>query len=334
MQIYKNNFITFGVYNKFNMELKNYFPYLLEKKILLSEIGIHPRTHIAWKEEGLTFYEKVNIVLGEKVKKRKWVYLDVFEALWLLIIVELRKFNLDLKTIKKLKEFIKEQPDLKSALEKISEEDFQNKVVSQLPKEMLESVGGFTSREKVIKSLSTLLYQDTFLSNLGVLIYGALITETSPSIIIKMSKDVDAFEFIIAINNSTEANLKEELYQFYTKTFSESTFINLPIVTILEKLFENEKIINRCYEYGFFNNQEKQLLEAVRNKECEEIKIAKHPSGDYTVNFSDTKEISGEEAKKIRKTLGLKMYDRVEVIYRNESHLVIKNSNKKVIKRE
>jgi hypothetical protein len=316
------------------MELKNYFPYLLKKKILLSEIGIHPRTHIAWKEEGLTFYEGVNIVLDEKLEKRKWVYLDIFEALWLLIIVELRKFSLDLKTIKKLKEFIKEQPDVKSALEKISEEDFQNKVVSLLTKEMLESIGGSTSREKVIKSLTRNLYQDTFLSNLGVLLYGALITNSSPSIIIKINKEADEFEFIIAINNSAEAKLKEELYEFYTKTCSESTFINLPIVTILEKLFENEKIINHCYEYGFFNNQERQLLDAVRNKECEEIKIAKHPSGDYTVNFSDAKDISGEEAKKLRKTLGLKMYDRVEVIYRNESHLVIKNTNKKVIKRE
>jgi hypothetical protein len=178
------------------------------------------------------------------------------------------------------------------------------------------------------------LYQDTFLSNIGVVLYGALITNSSPSIIIKINKEADEFEFIIAINNSAEAKLKEELYEFYTKTCSESTFINLPIVTILEKLFENEKIINHCYDYGFFNNQEKQLLEAVRNKECEEIKIAKHPSGDYTINFSDAKDISGEEAKKLRKTLGLKMYDRVEVIYRNESHLVIKNTNKKVIKRE
>jgi hypothetical protein len=334
MQIYINYYITFEEYNNLFMELKNYFPYLLEKKILLSEIGIHPRTHIAWKEEGLTFYEGVNIVLNEKLEKRKWVYLDIFEALWLLIIVELRKFSLDLKTIKKLKEFIKEQPDVKSALEKISEEDFQNKVVSLLTKEMLESIGGSTSREKVIKSLTRNLYQDTFLSNLGVLLYGALITNSSPSIIIKINKEADEFEFIIAINNSAEAKLKEELYEFYTKTCSESTFINLPIVTILEKLFENEKIINHCYEYGFFNNQERQLLDAVRNKECEEIKIAKHPSGDYTVNFSDAKDISGEEAKKLRKTLGLKMYDRVEVIYRNESHLVIKNTNKKVIKRE
>ncbi len=315
------------------MELKNYFPYLLEKKILLSEIGIHPRTHIAWKKEGITFYEGDNIVLDEKSEKRKWVYLDVFEALWLLIIVELRKFSLDLKTIKKLKEFIKEQPDVKSALEKISEEDFQTKVVGLLTKEMLESIGGSTSREEVINSLTTNFYQDTFLSNLGVLLYGALITNSSPSILIKIIKEGDEFEFIIAINNSAEGKLKEELYEFYTKACSESTFINLPIVTILEKLFENEKIINHCYEYGFFNNQERQLLEAVRNKECEEIKIAKHPSGDYTVNFSDTKELSGEEAKKLRKTLGLKMYDRVEVIYRNESHLVIKNTNKKIIKK-
>jgi hypothetical protein len=229
MQIYINYYITFEEYNNLFMELKNYFPYLLEKKILLSEIGIHPRTHIAWKEEGLTFYEGVNIVLNEKLEKRKWVYLDIFEALWLLIIVELRKFSLDLKTIKKLKEFIKEQPDVKSALEKISEEDFQNKVVSLLTKEMLESIGGSTSREKVIKSLTRNLYQDTFLSNLGVLLYGALITNSSPSIIIKINKEADEFEFIIAINNSAEAKLKEELYEFYTKTCSESTFINLPI---------------------------------------------------------------------------------------------------------
>ena len=153
------------------------------------------------------------------------------------------------------------------------------------------------------------------------MIYGALITKTSPSIVIKINPETEEFEFIVALNNTTEDNLKEELYEFYTRTCSESTFINLPIVPIIGKLFENEKVFNHCFDYGFFNTQEKQLLEAVRNKECEEIKIIKHKSGDYTVNFSDAKEITGEEARKLRRTLGLKMYDRVEVIYRNDKTL-------------
>jgi hypothetical protein len=316
------------------MELKNFFPYLLEKKILLSEIGIHPRTYISWKTEGLIFYDPSNLPLFQKTEKRKWVYLDVFEAIWLLIIVELRKFNLDLKTIKKLKAFLKEQPDFKGALEKLSESDFQNKIVSQVSQEMLLSIGGVTSREKVIQSLSTNIYQDTFCTNLGVMIYSSLITKVSPSIFIKISKETDEVEFIIANNNNTEDHLKEELYKFYTQTCSESIFINLPIVTILEKLFENEKLFNHCFDYGFFNAQEKQLLEAIRNKECEEIKIIKHKSGDYTVNVSNIKEITGIEARNLRRILGLKMYDRVELIYRNENHLIIKNSNKTIVKKQ
>ncbi len=315
------------------MKLQDYFPQLSEKKILLSEIGINPRTYNAWKEEGIVFNEEETIYINDKKEKRKWVYLDVFEALWLLIIVELRKFNLDLKTIKKLKEFLKENPDGIAAIKSLSEKDFQKKIMNIIPKELLESIGGTKTKEEFIKSLPPdLLAKNIFLTNLGISIYGALINKTFPSIIIKLNKEIEEFEFFIAINNHFEDERKDELYKFYVETCSASTFINVPIATIIARLFENEKIFDHCYDYGFFNNQEKQLFEAIRNKECDEIKIVKHQSGDYTVNFSDTKEISGEEAKILRRTLGLKMYDRVEVIFRNENHLIIKNNNKKIIK--
>ena len=317
------------------MELINYFPLLLEKKILLSEVGIHPRTYIAWKQEGLLFYDEGRNIIAEKKEKRKWVYLDVFEALWLLIIVELRKFNLDLKTIKKLKEFVKESPDFKKALESISEEDFQTKIVNILPPEMLESIGGSTSIETLIRTLPSILDNDKngFTTNLGVILQGVFITKTAPSIVVILNNQ-ENFEFGILQNNHPDINKKEELFKFYSEICAESTYINIPLVPIVERLFENEKVFNHCYDYGFFNKQEKQLLEAIQNKECEEIKIIKHQSGDYTINFTDAKEIIGEDAKKLRRTLGLKMYDRVEVIYRNENHLVIKNTNKSIVKKE
>ncbi len=314
------------------MKLQDYFPKLSEKKILLSEIGINPRTYNAWKEEGIIYNEEETIHINDKKEKRKWVYLDVFEALWLLIIVELRKFNLDLKTIKKLKEFLKENSDGIAAIKSLSEKDFQ-KLMTKLSKELVENINLTKSKEEFIKSLHPdLLAQNINLTNLGISIFGVLISKTFPSIIIKLNKEIEEFEFFIAINNHFEDERKDELYKFYAEACSESTFINVPIATIIARLFENEKIFDHCYDYGFFNNQEKQLFEAIRNKECDEIKIVKHQSGDYTVNFSDTKEISGEEAKILRRTLGLKMYDRVEVIFRNENHLIIKNNNKKIIK--
>lgn len=320
------------------MKLQDYFPSLLEKKILLSEIGISPRVYLSWKEEELILSNEEVPTTSDKTQKRKWVCLNAFEALWLLIVVELRKLNLDLKTIKKLKEFLKESPDYIKAFESINEDDFQNKVVSMLTPEMLGSIGGSTSRETLMKLLPNILNSNlnSFTSNLGNILHGVFIAKTSPSLIIRLTKvvDQDCFEFIIAHNNHPEIDRKEELFRFYSETCAKSTFINIPLVSIVEQLFENEKVFNQCFEYGFFNKQEKQLLEAVRNKECEEIKIVKHQSGDYTINFSDVKEIIGEEAKKLRRTLGLKMYERVEVIFRNENHLVIKNTNKTIVKKE
>lgn len=84
------------------MNLKDFYPLLSEKRIMLSDTTINPRIYNAWKKEG--------ILLEDEKKKqdsdiRKWVYLNVFEAMWLLIVVELRKLNLDLDTIKEVKDF-------------------------------------------------------------------------------------------------------------------------------------------------------------------------------------------------------------------------------------
>ena len=318
------------------MFLQNYYPLILEKKILLSELKIHPRIYSAWKVEGIAVFDNEQKLDIRNAEKRKWVYLDVFEALWLLIVVELRRLNLDLKTIKKLKDFLNEIPDFKLYFEGLNDDEFQEKVVKQLSQEMLKSIGGNISLNQLIDMLPSIsaMEKSPILTNLGLLIHGVLINKSFPSINMKLDKETGDFNFSISFNNSSNPKFKEQLFEFYTESFSYSTLINIPVISIIEQLFENENLITHCSDYGFFNNQERQLFEAIRNDECEEIRIVKHQSGDYTINFSNSKSISGNEAKNLRRILGLKNYDRVEVIYRNESHLLIKNTNKKVIKSE
>jgi hypothetical protein len=315
------------------MFLQNYYPLLLEKKILLSELKIHPRIYSAWKDEDIAIFDNEQKLDLKNTEKRKWVYLNVFEALWLLIVVELRKLNLDLKTIKKLKDFLNEMPDYKLYFEGLNEVDFQEKVVKQLSQEMLDSIGGSISMKQLIGKLSSIsaMEKSPFLTNLGLLIHGVFINKSLPSINMKLDKETRDFDFSISFNGSSNSKFKEELFEFYTASFSYSTMINIPIISIIEQLFENENLITYCSDYGFFSNQERQLFEAIRNDECEEIKIVKHQSGDCTINFSNSKSITGDEAKKLRRILGLKNYDRVEVIYRNENHLLIKNTKKKVL---
>ena len=319
------------------MKLKDYFPLLSEKKILLSELGIHPRVYSAWKDADLIFNNDTPNDSIEKPEKRKWVSLDVFESLWLLIIVELRKLNLDLKTIKKLKEFLKGRPDFKKGLSALSDVEWKNLLLNNLNPELEEHIGGKDKIDELIESLPNTiseLEEYVFSTNLAIALHGVFVINSNPSILIQLNNNGDDFDFHLLQNNMSTPNEKEGLFQFYKENSSQSTFINLPITKIAERLFEKEHLVSHCTDYGFFTNQERQLFDSIRNKECEEIQIVKHQSGDFTVKFSDNKEVSGEDAKRIRKTLGLKMYDRIEVIYRNDSHLVIKNTNKIVIKKD
>ena len=319
------------------MKLKDYFPLLSEKKILLSELGIHPRVYSAWKDADLILNNDTPNDSIEKPEKRKWVSLDVFESLWLLIIVELRKLNLDLKTIKKLKEFLKDRPDFKKGLSAYSNAEWKNILSNNMTPEILDITGGISLVENFVESLSAStseLEEHPFFSNLATVLNSVFIVKASPSIIIKLNSEGNDFDFHLSFNNISIPAEREKLYQFYTENCSNATFINLPIISIVEKLFEKEHLMNHFTDYGFFTKQERQLFDSIRNKECEEIQSVKHQSGDFTVKFSDNKEVSGEDAKRIRKTLGLKMYDRIEVIYRNDSHLVIKNTNKIVIKKD
>lgn len=319
------------------MNLKDYFPLLSEKKILLSELGIHPRVYSAWKDADLIFNNDTPNDSIEKPEKRKWVSLDVFESLWLLMIVELRKLNLDLKTIKKLKEFLKARPDFKKGFSAYSNAEWKNHLSNNMTPEIQDLIEGTSLLDEVVDSLSAStseLEEFVYSTNLAIALNGVFIKNSNPSILIQLNNNGDDFDFHLLHNNMSTPNGNEGLFQFYKENSSQSTFINLPITKIVERLFEKEHLVSHCTDYGFFTNQERQLFDSIRNKECEEIQIVKHQSGDFTVKFSDNKEVSGEDAKMIRKTLGLKMYDRIEVIYRNDSHLVIKNTNKMIIKKD
>ena len=151
-----------------------------------------------------------------------------------------------------------------------------------------------------------------------------LVLKNSPSIIIIQSLDTNKISFNTLKNNPTSLKEKEDIYDFYTKTCSSETFINIPIVPILVKLFENEKMETYLSNFGLFSNEESRILSNFRNNECKEITIIKHESG---------KNIKDEEAKKLRTILGLKEYSRAEVIFRNGKHMVVKNTIKEIIEK-
>lgn len=331
-------FIKFGAYLNKLMELKDFYPIISEKKIPLSAINISPRIYSIWKNAGIIHSEnEIENKSNTEIKfKRKWVYLNVFEAIWLLIINDLRKLNLDFGTIKELRSFLFELIDYGSFLEEISEEDFLNNLKSKFPQEIIESLGENFSKQFFIDNLSNSIQEEQkpFMTNLNTLLFGVLVQKSAPSIVIILNREENTFEFGLTLSNIGNEKFKEQQFEFYSESFSTKIFINLPITPLVSQIFENEKLETHCSNYGLYSPEESKLLKAIRNDECKEIKIIKHPSGDLTINTSNEKNIRNENAKELRKILGLKQYDRVEISYRNDKHLVIKNIVKELIRNE
>ena len=318
------------------MELKDFYPKISEKKIPLAILDLKPRLYVAWKDAKI-----INTVIAdtssltERKTQRKWVYLDVFNALWLLIVKEMRKVNIDFETIKELKDEMFAMSFIEKKIEHISNDEFVSILLDYYPAETIEEFGDNLNKQYFIDTIKDNLTEETslYLSELSGLLFSALVLKRSPSIIIIQETDKSKFSFATIKNNPTSSNEKEELYDFYTKTCSTNTFINIPIVPILVKLFENEKMESYLSNFGLFSNEESRILDHFRNNQCKEITIVKYESGNISINTTNEKNIKDEEAKKLRTILGLKDYSRAEVIFRNGKHMVVKNSTKEIIEK-
>ena len=67
------------------------------------------------------------------------------------------------------------------------------------------------------------------------------------------------------------------------------------------------------------------VIDTLNDDLCKEIKITKHHSGDITLNLTFEADVKNEHAKEVRRILGLKQYEKIELVYRNEKHLIINN---------
>jgi hypothetical protein len=82
-----------------------------------------------------------------------------------------------------------------------------------------------------------------------------------------------------------------------------------------------------------FDANEKKIIDALKDDLCKEIKITKHQSGDLTMNLTFEENVKNEHAKEVRKILGLKQYEKIELVYRNDKHLIINNTRREILKK-
>ena len=314
------------------MTILDYYPLLSEKKIPLTLLDVTSRVYFNWKKEGL-LNEKISNANEEKIDaQRKKVFLSVYDALWILIVKELRNLNIDLKTILELKKFLFSVVKLDAdKLALVSHNEIITSILNTIPVELHDAVKQQLSEKSIEDLLEEIIDEESIIAfkYIGSLLTSILLLQRAVSIVIIKETETSHLDFLIAPNNNkASVEEKEELYKLYATHFSKDTLINIPILPLVSKFFEDANLEKYCVSFGLFNSNERKLLKALHDDSCKKISIIKYDSQQITFDLTKEIDVKGDNAKEIRKILGLKQYEKVELTYRNDKHLVMKNTHR------
>ena len=312
------------------MNLYEFYPTIFEKRIPLNLLEIPSRNYLHWKKENLVITSKEENAIPNE--KRERVMLNIFDALWLLIIKELREFNVDFPTIRGVKEimYAVRQFD-EDKLESTSTDELITSIFKNIPEEHHEMIKPFFKNGSILTLFEDIIDKKNIIlfKNIGAIIHDILVREVTISLIIKKNNDFVEVEFMKNDPSNTYVNVAKLI----ANNVSNHTFINVPIVPLVAKLFENAAFDKYTFQFGLFDANEKKIIDALNDDLCKEIKVTKHQSGDVTLNLTFEENLKNEHAKEVRKILGLKQYEKIELVYRNDKHLIINNTRREILKK-
>jgi hypothetical protein len=315
------------------IDLLNQYPGLSKSKVSLSDLGVAHRVFFNWKDKGIIDYEHdfTKEDITNNVTRKK-IELNAFEALWVLIIKELRHFNIGLSTIGQLKTFLFSMPDF-NFMKDMSKDHIMAIGNAALDKEANTFLSAFDIdiHGMVDYVQNSPESNKVYYNPIGTLINAILLSGQSPSIFIfkKPSENELGFEIFnpsleSIYHQQTDGDYRTELVQ----GLMENNVINIPIRPLFEQFFENRSLLKSAQYFGFFNPGELKILKIIKSKNYDKIIIHKGNDNQITIESTFSEELLGEAALCLRKILGLKEYQRIEIIHRNNKHLVITNTTK------
>jgi hypothetical protein len=321
------------------MLLITLLPKLIEHKVPVSVLNINRRVFFHWKQEGLIDYEPYIVETENREDKKrkavkKWLHLNAFDMLWLLMVKELRNFNIDLKTIKELKTYLDKNifEINKDSFAQIPEDLFQKQIEAQkkslMPmeesNEIMENILNGITVEKLDMFVSQIPDElQPFMNQFGSAFTSVLFYNFNPILLIKKRIGSDEIDFEMKIPEIQAEIDNIEFANDLVNTINKEIVFSLPIRPFFEFIFTDENYFKYCVDFELFNSQEKQLLEIIKSDDYKEITFSKGNNGVLTIKSSFEKEVKDEKAKEIKKLLGLNQYEKAEVIFRNDKHLII-----------
>jgi DNA-binding transcriptional MerR regulator len=313
----------FGNINAENLEelvrFNEHYEELTSRKAMVSITGISARNLYSWKEKGLI--DDDEDIAGGK----NWTRINIYDYVWLKILVISRNIGIsisDLLDLKKMVEF-----DIIKILVSLDDENLQ---LSE--KEIISECKDEEQKTEIIKSIAIIKKYKTELQELyeeenpeykHLMNYlGSCIKET-----VIYQKHINLY--IIKDNLNVYFFFSTEHDAIKLADIKHLPHSVIPIYPIVMEFLGNPKNEKNLEPWGLINRTEKKLIDAIRKNDFKEITIKRNDgNSELIIEATYEQNIMHEKAKEIRQMLCMKEYNEINVKFRNDKHLIIKQKKK------
>ena len=244
--------------------------------------------------------------------------LSFLQLIWLRLIDSLRQLNYPLIHIKILCEYFFKDPwqdDLPEKILLYNKEQYETKEKLEPAEQHILNVINQLLEDKDARV--TMNYTHNYLSEL---VAACLNFSKDAGILLypdgKILEHVGDFYF-----NHRDQNINFDI---------NAPHIYISIKYFLKEFLNNDELQNIVVS-NVLNDDEKTVLEALRNENIEELIIKKEGRTILRIYSSNSNIISGDKAREIKKILGLRNYEEIEISTRDEKTLKFKKKSKRIL---
>lgn len=286
------------------------YPKISEPKAPLSITGISPRIYSHWRKEAL---------LNTDNEDHKWIKLNLFDFIWVSVIKSLRGFGFPLKEIKKIKECL--FADIYDSLEGTDEEIIA--FIKSAPNIKIDDKKADRWLKLFLKNRHLIPIEDRVThSFFGSFIMRVLLLNDDVSIMIQ--KTDKGFE----TNIYSSLSMKD--YGEQISEWLNQPHIHIPLKPLVYDFLDKPQNETNLFYWGFINDDEKKVLDAIRSKEFKELTIRLNgpKKEEMILEAMIDGDILEQKAKEIKRILGLNQYSELTLKYRNDKHIYFKNKTR------
>ncbi len=280
-----------------------------ERILPIYELGISRQQIAYWRREGLLLF----------IEKGRWGKVSCVDAIWLMLLDSVRGLGLGIGTMKTLTEyFLKRGHDDDVARQNL----LHNKVVLEKRKTTL---GGTLDGEdkRVLDDINDTLQNHILLYALrwDVNYFSNLITHS----LLSRSE--------VAILIFADGQIVEQGFSGH-RTFPEkkvdltAPHIKLSLNYYLKEFVSKKELSQFLLLTHLFSKEEQAVLEEIKNKNVSEIVITLSGGEIKRIDSTQQGSVTDEQAKEIRRVLGLKNYERIVVDTRDATTLSVRRTKK------